>query len=90
MEATLKIGKTTIKLAATITRDQRTAQKITQDAAYIELNNLYLGIEAGKRNMSVAAGNQLRTLVGQAYEKDDPMIDWWLHEFSKLPGWLNV
>ena len=58
--------------------------------AYIVLNNLYLRVERGTTPMSVTVRNQLCVLAGKAhYHRDDPMIDYWLREFEKLPGWLD-
>ena len=58
--------------------------------AYIELNNLYLSVQRGDIHLNVTIANQLRYLPSWAYEKNDPMIDWWYSEFEKLPGWLDI
>lgn len=65
-------------------------KKAAQDAAYIVLNNLYLSVERGEQKLTVRIANELRELLGSAYESNDSMIDWWMGEFFKLPGWLNV
>lgn len=62
-----------------------------EQLAYIELNNLYLAVERGCTRLNVSTANRLRVLVTEAYPGFDDMLqDWWLGEFEKLPGWLDV
>ena len=61
------------------------------EAAWIELNNLYLSIERGDVELNVHTANQLRTLVGKGFTRDDDIMrDYWQREFEKLDGWNNV
>jgi len=63
-------------------------RKQLQQAAYIELNNLYLSVERGETPMSITVSNQLRTLVGRAYDQDDDMSrNYWNRELQALPNW---
>jgi hypothetical protein len=79
------------------TNDLRTANKViattspvnTQDAAWAELSSLFVKVESKSVKMSVNTGVTLRTLVTQAYDANDSMVNWWAKEFMKLPGWLN-
>lgn len=71
-------------------QEARRIKRLTQDAAYIELNNLYLAIERGIARCSVYNANKLRCLVSQAYDQTDPMRDYWAAEFVKLPRWNDV
>jgi len=33
----------------------------------------------------------MRLLVDRAYDKDDEIMrDYWLEQFTRLPGWLDV
>lgn len=61
-----------------------------QNAAYIQLNNLYLSIERGCEKLTITLANKLRILVDSAYDRDDPMRDWWMSEFTELPRWFDV
>lgn len=65
-------------------------KRMKQTQAYIRLNNLYLNVERGVLKLNVHIANELRICAGQAYDRDDVMIDWWEEEFTKLPGWLDV
>jgi hypothetical protein len=66
-------------------------KKAAQDAAYIVLNNLYLSVARGEQKLTVRIANELRVLLDSAYDRtDEVMRDWWMYEFYKLPGWLNV
>lgn len=85
----IKIKNTKIEIRIT-KETPKTKAEIDAELAFTEMNNLYLAIESKRRKISTTDGIRLRTLVGQAYEHGDFMIDWWINEFSKLPGWLNV
>ena len=64
---------------------------VAQTAAYIELNNLYLRLERGDERLTIHTGNTMRLLVDRAYDKDDEIMrDYWLEQFTRLPGWLDV
>jgi hypothetical protein len=71
-------------------QEEKRLAKVSQNAAYVELNNLYLAIERGYSKLTVWKSNQLRTLVSAAYDIDDQMRDWWMGEFLTLPNWANV
>ena len=102
MENTLKIGKyeLTLKISKIQTpapvvimepvREPEPQTPPASDLAYIEMNNLYVRISRGDERITVWKATQLRTLVGQAYDQGDPMVEWWGREFGKLPGWLTV
>jgi len=60
------------------------------EVAYLNLNNLYLDIQAGRVKLTRKEYNRLDSLLGQVYSHTDPMHDWWWREFQKLPNWLNV
>ena len=62
------------------------------DQAYINLNNLYLEIERGDKNLNRRQYNLLNEYLNGTYPPNemDPMRDWWWKEFQKLPNWLNV
>ena len=70
-------------------QEARRLRHVNQTAAWVQLNNLYLSIERGEVKMSIHMGNQLHMLVTHAYDRGDPMISWWMDEFSSLPGWLD-
>lgn len=60
--------------------------------SYIDLNNLYLDIQAGRKRLSITTSNTLRVLVSQAYDPkpgNDFIREWWSREFEKLKGWFN-
>jgi hypothetical protein len=61
-----------------------------QQAAYIKLNNLYLAVESRSVRLKISTANELRVLVNNAYNRNDPMIGYWMREFEKLPNWDNV
>lgn len=71
-------------------QEARRIAKLEAQAAYIELNNTYLAIERGIAHLTIHSANQMRCLVTRAYEKDDPMQDYWAGEFQKLPDWNIV
>lgn len=59
--------------------------------AYIELNNLYLQIQSGKKRLTITTANTLRVLVGKAYPSGDSILtNWWNEQFQRLPNWNNV
>lgn len=60
--------------------------------AWLELSNLYLNIETGRVILNRHVYCQLNDLLNVAYPPNemDAMRDWWWHEFSRLPNWLNV
>lgn len=59
--------------------------------AYIRLNNVYLWVERGHLELNKLMAGVLRSKVSEAYpDPTDPMRDWWMDEFTKLPGWLEV
>lgn len=70
-------------------QETRRLLTVKQTAAYVALNNLYLAVERGDVKLSITVSNQLRVLASEAYNKFDPMLDYWLAEFIKLPGWNN-
>lgn len=64
-----------------------------QTQAWVELNNLYLCIERGEVPLTITIGNQLRSLLSQAYPDsvhEHVIRDYWYGEFMKLPGWHDV
>lgn len=66
-------------------------QFLSEQKAYIELNNLYISIECGDTKLTITTANRLRVLVSKAYDRmDDVMPEWWANEFTKLPNWLSV
>ena len=59
--------------------------------AYVELNNLYLGIQRGSIPLNIHTSNRLRCLATKAYRRSDTtLLDYWQREFEKLPNWNNV
>lgn len=68
----------------------RTEAMKRADAAYAELNNLYLAIQRGEIKLNRKQYTRLNDLLGKVYPKSDSMYDWWYKEFQKLPGWINV
>lgn len=67
-----------------------TEKRIRQDMAYIQLNNLFLQVQRGQVALSITVSNQLRVLVGQAYDQNDgTMNSYWERELQTLPGWEN-
>ena len=60
------------------------------DEAYAKLNNLYLSIQRGDTKLTRREYNDLNDYLCKVYSHKDPMFDWWIREFYKLPGWLNV
>lgn len=69
---------------------QKAKKEKAQNAAWLELSNLYLDIEAGRELLNRRRYCELDTLLSRAYDRDDAMRGWWWQEFSKLPNWLNV
>jgi hypothetical protein len=70
--------------------EQRIAHENFQHAAWIKLNNLYLSIQRGTRKLSITTANELRVLVGDAYDADETIMqDFWAREFTKLPHWFE-
>lgn len=78
-------GKTEEELALV----QVQLEQLEKDEAYRCMNNLYLELERGDVEMNLNLHLALRTLVYQAYDRGDFMIDWWIEEFQKLPNWLD-
>lgn len=68
---------------------EKEMKRLSQDQAWITMNNLYLELERGVIQMNLHFHNALRILVCQAYDRGDFMIDWWHGEFQKLDGWLD-
>ena len=61
------------------------------DEAYLNLNNLYLDIQAGNTKLTRTIYNRLQDLMFDVCpDPTDTMRKWWWAEFQKLPGWLNV
>jgi len=69
--------------------DNQEEQRI-ENLRFVELNNLYLQIERGQIVLTITNANRLRVLAGQIWAQDDPMLDYWMTEFQKLPNWLEV
>lgn len=67
--------------------EARKAEKKAENDSWICLNNLYLNVESGKKRLSRRVGNDLMILLDMAYERGDPMREYWEGEFQKLPGW---
>lgn len=61
-----------------------------QHRAYIELNNLYLSIEAGKVKLTRRVYDRLNELLSASERTHSIMWEYWVQEFRKLPGWRNV
>jgi hypothetical protein len=60
------------------------------DAAYTMLNNLYLNVQSGKQKMSLRIRLELENLLNNAYPaKEEMMRNWWMGEFTRLPGYYN-
>ena len=59
-------------------------------SCYIRLNNVYLWVQKGYVPLEKCIASHLRSLVSLAYEPTDDMRDWWMNEFTKLPGWFDV
>ncbi len=65
-------------------------EPLPEEAAYIELNNLYLALESGKEKMSITNRNKLEVLLDEAYpDHCETLINWWYEEFYKLPDFFN-
>ena len=71
-------------------QEQKRRKTYEQQASWIELNNLYLRIERGEITLTVTTANELRLLLCYAYDKDDPMAEYWQQQFDKLSNWHNV
>ena len=65
-------------------------RKIEADKAYRNLNNLYLYIQRGVIKLTRQVYNTLFRLLYGFETYDSMMFNWWVKEFQKLPGWLNV
>ena len=63
---------------------------IKAENAYLELNDLYLDIQAGKVKLTRKVYNQLQDLLQSFEHHGSSMYEWWWKEFARLPGWLNV
>ena len=58
-------------------------------AAYIEMNNLYLRVERGEEPCTLHVHDRLMRLLGivyPAFGNEDVMRNYWLREFDALPG----
>ena len=77
------------KITVEVTKVEKPATPSEQNRAWIILNNTYLAIERGTVAMNIGVKNTLYNLLTQAYATDDPMADYWMGEFEKLPNWLD-
>ena len=74
--------------------DEQEAKRLArkaEDQAYIELNNLYLAIEAGTIKITGWHYNRLHQLLREAYPRsEEVMRNYWLREMESLPGYLEA
>ena len=83
-----------MKIRNVLRRIKTTMFQYKQDTiayqAYIKLNNLYLAIEAGQKELNRGNYNLLNQYLISSEAPSDPLYNYWIDEFRKLPGWLNV
>jgi len=60
------------------------------ERAYMNLNDLYLDIQAGRVKLTRRVYNQLQDLLNRFETHGSMMHEWWWKEFQRLPGWLDV
>jgi hypothetical protein len=70
-------------------------QANSMEVMHRRLSNLYLSVERGDTPLTIKVGAELRTLAGMIYPVGQSVFDthfneWWMGEFMKLEGWLDV
>lgn len=65
-------------------QEERRLIEIHQTQMYIEANNIYLQIERGEIENTAHTRNDVWLRIRQAYDRGDPMIDWWISEIDHL------
>ena len=88
MSTPLSQKKEAVKLAYAALNEA--IQEYEAELAYIELNNLYLDIQRGVVKLTKTVYFKLNDLLNSFEKHGSQMYDWWIHEFWKLPGWLDV
>ena len=57
---------------------------LRQDRSFIQLNNLFLSVEADEVSASHKNINNIWLLIRITFDRTDFMRDWWMSELDKL------